>query len=55
MALYEDTISVEGVMLPQMRLELKNTIFWDFTPCGFCKKGHFGGMFRLHHQGDKKR
>jgi hypothetical protein len=31
---------------------LKNGVFWDVTPCGFCKKRRFGGTCRLHHQGD---
>jgi hypothetical protein len=27
---------------------MKNGIFWDVTPCGYCKN-------RLHHKGDKNR
>jgi hypothetical protein len=23
---------------------MKNTVFWDFTPCGSCKNRRFGGM-----------
>jgi hypothetical protein len=23
---------------------IKNGVFWDVTPCGSCKNGHFGGM-----------
>jgi hypothetical protein len=34
---------------------LKNTVFCDVTPCGSCKNRRFGGMYRLHHQGDKNR
>jgi hypothetical protein len=36
-----------------MAVTLKNVIFWDVTPCGSCKSRCFGGMYRLHHQGDK--
>jgi hypothetical protein len=31
----------------------KNAFFWDVTPCDSCKNRSFGGMCRLHHQGDK--
>jgi hypothetical protein len=34
---------------------MKNAVFWDVTPCGFCKNRRFGGIYRLHHQGGKKR
>jgi hypothetical protein len=34
---------------------MKNAIFWDLTLCGSCKNQHFGGMYGLHHQGDKSR
>jgi hypothetical protein len=36
-------------------LDLKNTIFWDVTPCGSCKNRRFGETYHLHHQGDKNR
>jgi hypothetical protein len=32
---------------------VKNAVFWDVTPCSCCKNWRFGGMYRLHHQGDK--
>jgi pentatricopeptide repeat protein len=32
---------------------LQNAAFWNVMLCGFCKNRHFGGMYRLHHQGDK--
>jgi hypothetical protein len=32
---------------------MKNAIFWDVTSCGFCENWCFGGMYHLHHQGDK--
>jgi hypothetical protein len=32
---------------------LKNGVFWDVTPCGFCKNRRFGGTQRLLHQDDK--
>jgi hypothetical protein len=34
---------------------VKNVVFWDITWCGPCKNRRFGGMHRLHHQGDKLR
>jgi hypothetical protein len=36
-----------------MAVTMKNAIFWYDTPCGSCKNQFFGGMYRLHHQGDK--
>jgi hypothetical protein len=36
-----------------MAVTMKNAIFWDDTPCGSSKNRRFGGMYRLHHQGDK--
>jgi hypothetical protein len=32
---------------------MKNSVFWDVTPCDSCKKRRFGGRFRHHHQGEK--
>jgi hypothetical protein len=32
-----------------------NAVFWDVTPCGYCKNRRFGGTYRLHHQADKSR
>jgi hypothetical protein len=34
---------------------MKNDVFWDVTTCGSCKNQRFGGMYRLHHHGDKNR
>jgi hypothetical protein len=34
---------------------MKNGVFWDVTPSGFCKNRRFGGTERLLHQGDKSR
>jgi hypothetical protein len=34
---------------------MKNAAFWDVMPCGTCGNRHFGGTYRLHHQGDKHR
>jgi hypothetical protein len=31
---------------------MKNTVFWDVTPCGSCKNLRFEGTWRLHHQGN---
>jgi hypothetical protein len=33
---------------------MKNAI-WFVALCGTCRIRSFGGMFRLHHQGDKNR
>jgi hypothetical protein len=33
---------------------MKNTMFWDITPCSLLKvNGRFGGTYRLHLQGRK--
>jgi hypothetical protein len=32
---------------------MKNVVFWDITTCGSCKNRRLGGIFRLHHQGEK--
>jgi hypothetical protein len=34
---------------PEQHWYLKNTIFWDVTPCGSCKNRPFGGMYHLCH------
>jgi hypothetical protein len=34
---------------------MKISVFTNVTPCGFCRNRRFGGMYRLHHQGDKNR
>jgi hypothetical protein len=39
----------------KIRVDMKNGVFWDVTPCGSCKKRRFGGTWRLLHQGDKNR
>jgi hypothetical protein len=39
----------------QHRCYLKNAVIWDVAPCGCCKNQHFGGMYCLHHHGDKNR
>jgi hypothetical protein len=38
-----------------MAVTMKNTVFWDVTPCDSCKSRRFGGTYRFHHQGDKNR
>jgi hypothetical protein len=30
---------------------LKNGVFWDVAPCGFCVNRRFGGSYSLHFQG----
>jgi hypothetical protein len=32
---------------------MKNSVLWYVTPSGSCKNRRFGGMYRLHHQGQK--
>jgi hypothetical protein len=32
---------------------MKNGVFSDVTPCSFCKNQCLGGMYQLHHQGEK--
>jgi hypothetical protein len=32
---------------------MKDTVFWNVTPCGSCKSRRLGGTYRLYHQGDK--
>jgi hypothetical protein len=32
---------------------MKNGVFWVVTPFGSCNNRHFGGTWRLLHQGDK--
>jgi hypothetical protein len=32
---------------------MKNGVFWDVKPCGFCKNRRFGGKYRLHHKSDR--
>jgi hypothetical protein len=39
----------------ELGTSLKNCVLCDVTPCGSCKNGHFGGTWRLLHQGDKNR
>jgi hypothetical protein len=29
---------------------MKNVVFWNFTPYGYCKKRCFGGRYRLNHE-----
>jgi hypothetical protein len=36
-----------------MAVTVKNVIFWDVTLCGSCKNQHFGGMYHLHHPGER--
>jgi hypothetical protein len=38
-----------------MAVTMKNTIFWNVTPCSSCKNRLFGGTHGLHHQGDENR
>jgi hypothetical protein len=36
-----------------MAVTVKNTVFWDVTPCGSCKNRRFGGTYRFHPEGGK--
>jgi hypothetical protein len=36
-------------------VHFKNAVFLDVTPSGSCKNQSFGGIYGLHHQGDKTR
>jgi hypothetical protein len=31
---------------------MKNVVVWDVSPCGSCMKQHFGGLYRIHLQGE---
>jgi hypothetical protein len=33
----------------------KNAVFWDVTPCGYCKNRSIERTYRHHHKGDKFR
>jgi hypothetical protein len=35
-------------------VSIKNAVFWDVVPCGFCKNQRFAETCRLHLQGRKK-
>jgi hypothetical protein len=32
---------------------MNSVVFWDVTPCSFCKTRRFGGTYRLHQQDDE--
>jgi hypothetical protein len=34
---------------------MKDTVFWDVAPFGFCENERFGGTCRIHPQGVKNR
>jgi hypothetical protein len=36
-------------------LAIKIAVLWDGIPCGSCENRRFGGIYRLHHQGDNNR
>jgi hypothetical protein len=37
----------------EQRGKMKNTVFWDVTPCGSCKNRRLGETCRFHHQDGK--
>jgi hypothetical protein len=41
-----------GGMKGQLPSCKKNAFFWDVMPYGSCENRYFGGMYRLHHQGE---
>jgi hypothetical protein len=43
-------VTGETVRLVYTSVTVKNTVFWDVTPCGSRKYGCFGGRYRLRHQ-----
>jgi hypothetical protein len=53
------SICLHGMVCNSVRFEIftamimKNSVFWDVTPCGSCKNRCFGGTHHLRHQGDK--
>jgi hypothetical protein len=49
----EHIVSFRGTRISELGTTLKNGVFWDVTPCGFCKNQRFGGTHRLLLQGDK--
>jgi hypothetical protein len=44
-----DLPACSTVPQPTILPQINNAIFWDVTPCGFCKNQHFGGTYQLHH------
>jgi hypothetical protein len=34
---------------------MKNAVLWDVVPCRYCINGSFGGKYRLHLQGRRKK
>jgi hypothetical protein len=50
---YSDLFRVRFEVL--IAVALKNAVFWDFTQCRSCNNRRLGGIYRLHHQGDKIR
>jgi hypothetical protein len=34
---------LSGFLTNNLYVYLKNAVFWDVTPCGFCKNRRFGG------------
>jgi hypothetical protein len=39
--------SLKAVTFP---FSIKNSVFWNVTPCGSCKNRRFGGTYRFHLQ-----
>jgi hypothetical protein len=50
-----DMIEIFGLSHQNQHKTAKNGVFWDVTPCGFCKNRRFGRTLRLFHQSDRNR
>jgi hypothetical protein len=37
----------------KLTYKLKNTVYWNVTPCGSYKNRRLGGTYHLHHRGEK--
>jgi hypothetical protein len=42
-------------MFNYVRVTMKNAVFLGVIPRVSCKNRHFGGMYRLHYQGEKNK
>jgi hypothetical protein len=50
-----NTINTKGLVRFEdfTAVNMKNSVFWDVTPCGPCKNRRFGGTKHLHHLGHR--
>jgi hypothetical protein len=47
------TVTLYGRFEVLTAATINNAVVWDVTSCASCKNRHFGGTYRLHHQGEK--